>query len=135
MTEVARSLDAETLRGLTAAAPVIPASVEHVIDKRLASAPPGVLALLETAAVVGREFTLPLLNAALPSDAEGTPPSSGLDWAVELRIVTLGDRPDTFVLAHDLVASVLRAGLAPSRLARLHERTAESRVRGGPPAV
>ena len=109
----------------------VPPSVGAVLRTRLARLPAGTRAVLELAALAGREVTLDLLEAAGTSaeDALGA-----LDAAMALGLVVQGESPWSWRFAHALVQEVLAGDLAVLQRARLHARLGaalEQRLAGG----
>jgi DNA-binding SARP family transcriptional activator len=101
----------------------VPPSVGEVLRTRIGRLPEGTRAVLELAAVAGREVTLELLEAA------GTPAEqalTALDSAVAVGLVVEGAHPWTWRFAHALVQEVLVAELPALRRARLHARLGEA---------
>ncbi|HEX4746270.1 MAG TPA: BTAD domain-containing putative transcriptional regulator, partial [Gaiellaceae bacterium] len=103
----------------------VPASLESLLASRLDSLPAGERAMLERAAVVGREFTRAAVDALSRDDERGS--ASALLALVRRRFV----RPDTerggddaFLFDHALIRDATYASIAKSERARLHERLA-----------
>jgi hypothetical protein len=97
----------------------VPPSVSEVLRSRLARLPHSAVAVLELAAVAGREVSLELLEAA------GTPGEealAALDSAVAAGLVVEGERPWSWRFAHALVREVLLGALPALTRARLHAR-------------
>ena len=99
-----------------------PAAVHDVLVRRLERLPVESVAVLRTAAVVGRQFDLATLAdaAALPEDDV----LDALEPAEEAGLVR-EDGIDRFVFAHALVRDTIYSGLSVSRRARLHAKVAE----------
>ncbi|SOC47951.1 Transcriptional regulatory protein, C terminal [Blastococcus aggregatus] len=101
----------------------VPPSVGEVLRTRLARLPECTRAVLELAAVAGREVSLDLLEAA------GTPAEEALtamDSAVAVGLVAAGARPWRWRFTHALVQEVLAGDLPALRRARLHARIGEA---------
>ena len=103
----------------------VPAGVRDVIRRRLARLPQQTNTLLRTAAVVGREFDLRLLEGLLGPEGDQT-----LD-NVELALMTglvaeTADLVGRYRFSHALVRETLYDGLGGMRRARLHGRVAEA---------
>lgn len=115
----------ELLRLITArgsAGAGVPAGVRAVLRERLALLPPAAVALLQAAAVVGREF-----SAAVAADVAGVTPAA-LEEAVNeaCRAGLLTEvRSGQLRFSHALVAETLAADLAPHVRAKLHRAAAE----------
>lgn len=95
--------------------------VHGAIRQRLAPLPEATRALLAAAAVVGREFELPLVEAAT-----GTPRALLLEQlapAVDIEILSpIQDRPGRYRFSHALVRETLYEQLAPVEKVALHRR-------------
>jgi tetratricopeptide (TPR) repeat protein len=78
---------------------------------------------LEVAAVVGNEFGLDVVTAAMDADEDGV--LTGLEEAIDARLVTETE-PFRFRFAHALVRASILDGLAQERRGRLHRRVAEA---------
>jgi DNA-binding SARP family transcriptional activator len=113
----------------------VPPSVGEVLRTRLSRLPRSTRAVLELAALAGREVTLDLLEAA------GTPAEEALgalDSAVAVGLVTEGGAPWSWRFAHALVQEVLVGGMSALTRARLHARLGralELRAAGAPSAA
>ncbi|TFV87175.1 AfsR/SARP family transcriptional regulator [Blastococcus sp. CT_GayMR16] len=107
----------------------VPPSVGEVLRTRLERLPTPTRAVLELAAVSGREVTLDLLEAA------GTPAEdalTALDSAVAVGLVVEGAQPWSWRFTHALVQEVLVSGLSALARARLHARLGAALERRGP---
>ncbi len=103
----------------------VPAGARAVMQRRLAALPAQTRAVLALAAVIGREFSLPLLAEAakLPRDALLT----ALDEASAARV--LADVPGALArqrFTHALVRDAIYEELPPGERAGLHERAARA---------
>ena len=103
----------------------VPASLESLLASRLDSLPIAERAVLERAAIVGREFTRAAVDTLSPDDAPGA--ATPLLALVRRRLV----RPDTerpaedaFLFDHALIRDATYAAIAKSERARLHEELA-----------
>jgi DNA-binding SARP family transcriptional activator len=97
----------------------VPPSVGEVLRTRLSRLPRSTRAVLELAALAGREVTLDLLEAA------GTPAEealAALDSAVAVGLVTEGTAPWSWRFAHALVQEVLVGGMSALARARMHAK-------------
>jgi class 3 adenylate cyclase len=101
----------------------IPDGVREVIGRRLNRLSPQANDVLQLAAVVGRNFSLPVLERLVDFDRDTL--VTALDEAVEARVVTEAGVA-TYMFSHALVRSALYDELRPTRRARLHERVAEA---------
>jgi DNA-binding SARP family transcriptional activator len=103
----------------------IPAGVRDVVRRRLADLPAETVALLEVAAVAGREFELALLTAA--SGAEFEDCLNRLEPALVQRLVVVPpEQPSVYRFAHALVREVVVDDVSTLKQARLHRDVAES---------
>lgn len=103
----------------------IPASLESLLASRLDSLSPGERAVLERAAVVGREFTRAAVNGLGPGEAPGA--ATALLALVRRRLVGPDtERPsdDAFLFDHALIRDAAYAAVSKSERARLHEQLA-----------
>jgi hypothetical protein len=109
----------------------VPASVRATITDRLALLRPGTRSVLRTAAVLGVEFRLDQLAAAV-----GAPLVDALDDAVAARLLR-PTGPTRYTFSHGLVRDAVYAELGVGERARQHERVADalSTLAGGGGAV
>ena len=103
----------------------VPASLESLLASRLDALPPTERAVLERAAIVGREFTRGAVDAL--ADDAGIGAATSLLALVRRRLV----RPDTataaddaFLFDHALIQDATYAAVSKSERARLHEQLA-----------
>ncbi|MGY1837059.1 BTAD domain-containing putative transcriptional regulator [Blastococcus sp. SYSU DS0510] len=101
----------------------VPPSVGEVLRTRLARLPAGAREVLELAAVVGREVSLGLLEAAGVAVDDAL---TAMDSALAVGLVVEGGRPWSWRFAHALVQEVLAGDLPAVRRARLHARVGEA---------
>ncbi len=101
----------------------IPDGVREVIGRRLSRLAPTTNDVLQIAAVVGRNFDLPVVQRLVDVDRDDL--LMALDEAVEARVVT-EVAVGSYMFSHALVRSSLYDELRPTRRARLHERVAEA---------
>jgi DNA-binding SARP family transcriptional activator len=124
--EMVRHLRAGSAEGNGAPWPVdLPEGVREVIDRRLATLSDDARDLLTTAAVVGREFPIELLEALGGHDEDKL--DEVLDESVAAQVVA--EVPDVygrFSFTHSLIQQTLYDGLTGTRRARLHLRVAEA---------
>lgn len=101
----------------------VPAGVRAVIRERLALLTPATVALLQAAAVVGREFSL-----GLSAEVAGVTADALDEAAAEARSADLltEQGPGRWRFSHALVAETLAAELPGTVRARLHRRAAEA---------
>jgi len=101
----------------------LPPKVHAVIRYRLGQLSPTARKLTESAAVIGREFTLDLLAAASREDEDAL--VHGLDELWRRKIVREQGQ-DTYDFSHDKLRQVVCADLSPLLRRTLHRRTAEA---------
>ena len=101
----------------------VPLGVRALMRERLASLSPASVALLQAAAVVGREFAL-----GLAAEVAGVTASALDEAAAEARAADLVKEagPGRMRFSHALVAEALAADLPPAVRTRLHRKTAEA---------
>ena len=104
-------------------AAVLPPKVRAVIQRRLALLSPGAEALAQTAAVLGREFTFPVLARA--SGQEEAAVVQGLDELWRHRILR-EQGIDAYDFSHDKIRAVAYVDLSPMRRRAAHLRAAET---------
>lgn len=102
----------------------VPALVQGALQARLDRLAPDVREVLSVAAVVGRTFSLPLLELVLPEGGVGAALSElqRLDLVVEVR---RRPRPE-YRFRHGLVQEVAYASLVDTRRRRLHREVGEA---------
>lgn len=101
----------------------IPEGVREVIGRRLRLLTDDSNAILEAAAVVGREFDLDLAASVADVDIEKV--LDAFEAAETARLVTgVGAAGRTFTFAHALVRSTILDEIATTRRLRLHRRAA-----------
>ncbi|MGY1666173.1 helix-turn-helix transcriptional regulator [Geodermatophilus sp. SYSU D00696] len=99
--------------------------LRHVVRTTLATLPPAVLDLLDTAAVLGEEVDAAELGAVTGRPIEQV--HAGLDDAVRAGVLTvLPDVPGRRRFAHAVVRDAIYGDLAPSTREELHRRCAEA---------
>jgi DNA-binding SARP family transcriptional activator len=105
--------------------PVIPETVKDAIGRRLQRLSPGCRQTLSRASVVGRDFSLGVLEAL-----DSVPPAEvleRLDEAIVARLVTnISGAPGVMRFTHALVRDTLYESVPQSRRRELHRRTAET---------
>ncbi len=100
----------------------IPDQVRLAVRRRLASLPESVVATLTTAAVVGREFAVAVLERAAPA-VTGAALLDQLAMAARAAVIgELPGVPGRYRFTHALLREVAYDDLPPSRRAALHDR-------------
>jgi tetratricopeptide (TPR) repeat protein len=103
----------------------LPPGIGSAIRRRLSGLSRETRELLETAAVIGRDFSLPVLAAAAGLDAECA--AHRLDEAARWRIVQgAGPLLGSYAFSHALVRHTLYDGIGSVRKAELHARAGEA---------
>jgi tetratricopeptide (TPR) repeat protein len=100
----------------------LPASIREAVRRRIDPLDPGEQALLELAAVIGREFPLHLLATASDTPLDAT--LTRIAAALAAGLVHETSEPGTFRFAHALIREVLYAGLLPAARVVAHRRIA-----------
>lgn len=113
----------------------VPRSVRAVVGQRVGRLVPAAQALLRLASVLGQEFDLDVLLAALDGDEE--PALDQLEVALHARLLEerrVG-RQERYAFVHALIAQTLYEAAPRFQLRRLHLRVAEAleRLRGDRP--
>ncbi len=101
----------------------LPVSVREVVGRRLAGLGPDTERILGLAAVIGRDFDVPLLALVAQTDEDTL--IDLCDAAVEAAVLQGTDDPDRYTFAHALIEHTLYDGLSPARRARAHKAVAE----------
>lgn len=105
----------------------VPEGVRDVIERRLARLPEACRRALAVAAVIGRDFTVAVLERIPEAGADADALLGALEEATRARLVQ--EVPDTvggFAFVHDVVRHTLYGGLSGPRRARLHCRVGEA---------
>lgn len=100
---------------------VLPAAVEGVIAKRLSRLPEGCRRVLAVAAVIGREFTLPILEEVAQESRERLLALLAVAGGAHVVLPT-PDGFDRYRFTHALIRDVLHRRLSTTERAELHER-------------
>ena len=101
----------------------LPTFVRQVIERRLTGLNLAARQALETAAVIGHEFSLDLWETISQQDQEAL--DHALYQALELHILEETSNRQRLRFSHALVREVLYNGLLPTQRRHLHRRTAE----------
>jgi len=96
----------------------IPPGIVGAIHQRVGRLPPDVTGPLETAAIIGRTFNLPLLGAVEGQSADSV---EGRLLAACRAGLLRANRDAAFTFSHDKIRECLYAQVAPGRRQRLHE--------------
>ncbi|MGQ0734506.1 MAG: ATP-binding protein, partial [Acidobacteriota bacterium] len=112
--------------GVSVAPLDVPEGVRIVVGRRLARMSETTQAVLTTAAVVGRQFELRLLEALCALDGERF--LEAIEEAETARLITSeqSDRQLRAVFSHELIRSTLVSGLSLPRRQRLHASVAKT---------
>jgi hypothetical protein len=100
-----------------------------VLDERLGAISHETRAMLDVAAVLGRDFSRRDLSAT--SGASPDRVFAALREALAASIVVAGQAPDDYRFSHVLLRDRLYADLLPSARERLHQRAAQARLQRG----
>ena len=99
----------------------VPDEVREVIRRRLEPLPQEVRDLLSLAAVIGREFDVPLLEAIAPSTVLAPSILEQLGEAARVgAVLAVAERIGRFTFAHALIRDFLHDELSPARRSALH---------------
>jgi DNA-binding SARP family transcriptional activator len=121
---VAERGDAESL-GTGSPGADVPSGVRDVVRRRIALLPDATVALLQVAAVIGRDFELDLLTAASGDTIDSV--LDAIEPAVVHRLLApVPDRPATFRFSHALVREVVADDVSALRRARIHLSVADA---------
>ncbi len=116
--ESARMVEAVTRDSDTA----LPPRLKAVLEGRLARLSSPARAVIESAAVIGREFDFDLLRKV--SELEESITVNSLDELWQLRMVR--ERGGHYDFSHDKLREATLAGISPIRLRWLHQRVGEA---------
>ena len=118
-------LEALVDAGLTRPGAVLPVGIAELVASRLQTLGPEVSAVLESAAVLGREFDARLAGRTARMRTDEA--LAALDRAAEAHLVRpSAGRPGRMEFVHALVQQALTSRLAPGRLAALHAAAVEA---------
>jgi tetratricopeptide (TPR) repeat protein len=116
--------DGSWKRGLTIDALDVPEGVRLVISRRLARLTEATQRMLTTAALMGRYFELPLVEAMGPVEGDAFLDAVEEAEAANLASALPGSRQTRYAFAHELIRSTLLSRLSLPRRQRLHARAA-----------
>jgi len=103
----------------------VPESVREVIGRRLDRLGDEAVEVLETAAVIGPEFELEVLERAGPLRRDAV--LDGLERAADANLIrSVADRAASWTFTHALIREALHDELSGLRRTRLHARVAEA---------
>jgi DNA-binding SARP family transcriptional activator len=118
--EDAQRWSIDTIAGIA-----LPESVREVIERRVERLGEETLEALRIAAVIGREFDLRLVCAAL--DVEEVSLLDRMETAMDASVLSeSSEQIGRFRFAHALINQTLYEGLSATRRARTHQRVAEA---------
>jgi DNA-binding SARP family transcriptional activator len=107
--------------------PGLPQGVREVIERRVARLPEAVHRILTVGAVIGRDFTLSLLEWIPEACADRDVLVGALEEAARTRLIQeLPGDVGHFAFVHDVVRQTLYEGLSGPRRALLHRSVAET---------
>ncbi len=111
---------------LTQSSSTLPPAVQSVLATRLAQLSPLAHDVANVAAVIGREFSFPVLAAASGADEDGV--VRGLDELWQRRIVREqgAGSAETYDFSHDKLREYVYASVSPASRRLLHRRVAEA---------
>jgi len=114
----------------------VPEGLREVIERRVARLPKAVRRILTVAAVIGRDFTLPVLERMPESGADGYGLLRALEKAARAHLIQeLPGDLGHFAFVHDVVRQTIYEGLSGPRRARLHRGVAMTLERLSPADV
>jgi DNA-binding SARP family transcriptional activator len=103
----------------------VPSGVRDVVRRRIALLPEATIAMLQVAAVIGRDVELDLLTAASGDTLDMV--LDALEPAVVHRLLApVPERPATFRFSHALVREVVADDVSALRRARIHLSVADA---------
>lgn len=110
---------------LPAEAPLLPDRIHSLLRERLNRMSPMIREVLNAAAVIGREFSLEVLEAAAGVSPEGLVQAvEELELSGQIRPLKRADAPDSYLFVHDLFREVLLVDLGLARRRLLHLKAA-----------
>ena len=103
----------------------VPSGVRDVVRRRIALLPGATVAMLQVAAVIGRDVEFDLLTAASGDSIDTV--LDAIEPAVVHRLLApVPERPGTFRFSHALVREVVAADVSALRRARIHLSVADA---------
>jgi class 3 adenylate cyclase len=125
LTEVVNLMAQEGKLGAESVSDIaIPDGVKEALGRRLDRISPEANELLQTAAVVGREFTYDMLTLLGERDDEAL--LKLIEEALEARVIEEMDRPGRYRFTHALMQETLLGELSTTRRVRLHGNVGEA---------
>ena len=113
--EVLRQIELEPDTPISA---IAPDDVRAIVTRRLDHLDEETRRIVQTAAVFGREFSLPRVGAATGLSEDST--LDALERAAAVGLVSEGERADEFAFTHPLFRNAVYSSLSKSRGARRH---------------
>jgi class 3 adenylate cyclase len=105
----------------------VPEGVRDVIGRRVARLPEATRRALDVAAVIGRDFTLSVLERVPEAGVDADTLLGALEEAARARLVQeVPDDLGRFGFVHDVVRQTLYGGLSGPRRARMHRSVGEA---------
>jgi DNA-binding SARP family transcriptional activator len=105
----------------------VPEGVRDVVGSRVARLPEATRRALDVAAVIGREFTVAVLERIPDAGTDADTLLGALEGATRARLVQeVPGKVGRFGFVHDVVRQTLYGGLSGTRRARLHRRVGEA---------
>jgi class 3 adenylate cyclase/tetratricopeptide (TPR) repeat protein len=105
----------------------VPEGVRDVVGSRVARLPEATRRALDVAAVIGREFTVAVLERIPEAGTDADTLLGALEGAARARLVQeVPGKLGRFGFVHDVVRQTLYRGLSGPRRARLHRRVGEA---------
>jgi tetratricopeptide (TPR) repeat protein len=101
----------------------VPPAAGVLIRRRLARFGEPVIAVLQGGAVLGKQFSVDMLDAVLTGDGPGADVRAGLDQATSGGLLMPLSRGE-YAFGHDLVRDVVMESIPSTRAATLHARAA-----------
>lgn len=102
----------------------VPARVQEVVRRRLARLPEQVNAVLSVAAVLGRRFSVDVLQRIVTLDGDAL--FDVVDTALVTGVLDEGDHTQQLRFTHDLMRETIYGDLRPLRRAQLHAKAVEA---------
>ncbi|HVZ76596.1 MAG TPA: AAA family ATPase [Gemmatimonadaceae bacterium] len=104
----------------------IPPGMDGIVTRRIAHLPESTQAVLATAAVLGRDFDVPLLAAAGAGSPAVVQLAVDEALAAGILVPTFERRRKAFALTHESISNVLVRGMPSERVRHLHRQWAQA---------